>query len=144
MYSVDAQTRPSDFLLAVQDMQVFARQVAPFFEHYDVWLTPTLTCPPPPLGWFDFDPKNPRQATERLEQYPRFTSLANVTGIMKLTRCFNVTGQPAISLPLCWNDDGMPIGIQCMGRFGDEATLLRIAAQLESAQPWADRWPDLG
>jgi amidase len=131
MYSVDAQTRPSDFLLAVQDMHVFARKVAPFFEDYDIWLTPTLTCPPPPLGWFDFDPEHPRQATARMEQYPRFTSLANVTG------------QPAISLPLCWNDDGLPIGIQCMGRFGDEATLLRLAAQLESAQPWADRWPDL-
>jgi len=131
MYSVDAQNRPSDFLLAVQDMHVFARRVAPFFEHYDVWLTPTLTCPPPPLGWFDFDPENPRQATARMEQYPRFTSLANVTG------------QPAISLPLCWNDAGLPIGIQCMGRFGDEAGLLRLAAQLESARPWAERWPDL-
>lgn len=131
MYSVDAQTRPSDFLLAVQDMQVFARQVAPFFETYDIWLTPTLTRPPPPLGWFDFDPAHPRQATARLEQYPRFTSLANITG------------QPAISLPLCWNDAGLPIGIQCMARFGDEATLLRLAAQLESARPWADRWPDL-
>lgn len=129
MYAVDAQTRPSDFLLAVQDMQVFARRLAPFFDHYDVWLTPTLTCPPPPLGWFDFDPAHPRQATARMEQYPRFTSLANVTG------------QPAISLPLCWNEAGLPIGIQCMGRFGDEATLLRLAAQLESARPWADRWP---
>jgi len=131
MYSVDAQTRPSDFLLAVHDMQVFAREVAPFFDRYDVWLTPTLTCPPPPLGWFDFDPKHPRQATERMEHYPRFTSIANVTG------------QPAISLPLCWNESGLPIGIQCIGRYGDEATLLRIAAQLEQAKPWAHLWPDL-
>jgi Asp-tRNA(Asn)/Glu-tRNA(Gln) amidotransferase A subunit family amidase len=113
-------------------MQVFSREIAPFFEQYDVWLTPTLTRPPPPLGWFDFDPENRHQSTQRMEQYPRFTSLANVTG------------QPAISLPLCWNDEGLPIGIQLMGRYADEATLLRVAAQLEVARPWAHRWPDLG
>ena len=107
-------------------------KVLPFFEQYDVWLTPTLTRPPPPLGWFDFDPENRHQSTQRMEQYPRFTSLANVTG------------QPAISLPLCWNDEGLPIGIQLMGRYADEATLLRVAAQLEVARPWAHRWPDLG
>jgi len=66
-----------------------------------------------------------------MEQFPRFTSFANITG------------QPAISLPLCWNAAGLPIGIQFIGRYGDEATLLRIAAQLEAAKPWAARWPDL-
>ena len=132
MFAMDAKRRPSDFLLAVQDMHKFARQVAPFFDDYDVWLTPTLTEPPPPLGWFDFDRAHPHQATERLEQYPRFTSFANVTG------------QPAISLPLCWNDAGLPIGVQFTGRYGDEATLLRIASQLEIARPWAQRWPQLG
>lgn len=132
MFSMDVKRHPSDFLLAVQDMHKFARQVAPFFDDYDVWLTPTLTEPPPPLGWFDFDRAHPHQATERLEQYPRFTSFANVTG------------QPAISLPLCWNDVGLPIGVQFTGRYGDEATLLRIASQLEIARPWAQRWPQLG
>jgi amidase len=132
MYSFDADRRPSDFLLAVQDMHKFAREVAPFFDDYDVWLTPTLTRPPPPLGWFDFDRTNPHQATERMEQYPRFTSFANITG------------QPAISLPLCWNAAGLPIGVQFTGRYGDEATLFRIAAQLEAARPWAARWPQLG
>lgn len=131
MFSMDARMRPSDFLLAVHDLQVFAREVAPFFDRYDVWLTPTLTRPPPPLGWFDFDRAHPHQATERMEQYPRFTSLANVTG------------QPAISLPLCWNDAGIPIGIQFTGRYADEAGLFRIAAQLEAARPWAARWPQL-
>jgi amidase len=97
-----------------------------------VWLTPTLTRTAPPLGWFEFDSKNPHQATERMEQYPRFTSLANVTG------------QPAISLPLCWSKSGLPIGIQFMGRYADEATLFRIAGQMETARPWAHRWPDLG
>ncbi|MFT4585133.1 MAG: amidase [Gammaproteobacteria bacterium] len=132
MYSLDAKTHPSDFLMAVQDLQVYAREIAPFFDQYDVWLTPTLTRTAPPLGWFNFDPKNPHQATERMEQYPRFTSLANVTG------------QPAISLPLCWSKSGLPIGIQFMGRYADEATLFRIASQMETARPWAHRWPELG
>ena len=132
MYSIDAKTHPSDFILAMHDMHLFAREIAPFFETYDVLLTPTLTRPPPPLGWFDFDPKHPHQATERMEQFPRFTMIGNITG------------QPAISLPLCWNDAGLPIGIHLMGRYGDEATLFRIASQLETAKPWAHRWPDMG
>ena len=132
MFSIDAERRPSDFLLAMHDMHLFAREVAPFFDQYDVWLTPTLPRTPPPLGWFAFDPKNPHQSTERMEQYPRFTAFANVTG------------QPAISLPLCWTEAGLPIGIQFIGRYADEATLFRIAGQLEAARPWAHRWPDLG
>ena len=131
MYSLDKKKRASDFLLAVHDLQLFSREIAPFFERYDIWLTPTLTRPPPPLGWFDFDPENRHQSTERMEQYPRFTSVANVTG------------QPAISLPLCWNEANIPIGIQLMGRYAEEATLLRVAAQLENAHPWAHRWPDI-
>jgi amidase len=131
MYSIDAKTHPSDFILAMHDMHLFAREVAPFFETYDVLLTPTLTRPPPPLGWFDFDPTHPHQSTERMEQYPRFTSVANITG------------QPAISLPLCWNDAGLPIGIHFMGRYADEATLFRIAGQLEAAKPWAHHWPTI-
>ena len=62
---VDSRTRPSDFLLAVHDMQLFAREVAPFFERYDVWLTPTMTQPPVPLGYFDFDAA--RAAAKRRE-----------------------------------------------------------------------------
>ncbi len=131
MFSLDAERHPSDFLLAVTAMHRFARDVAPFFDTYDVWLTPTLTQPPPPLGWFEFDPAHPHRATERMEQFPRFTAFANVTG------------QPAISLPLCWNDAGLPIGIQFIGRYADEATLFRIASQLEAARPWVHRWPDI-
>lgn len=132
MYEVDADRRPSDFLLAVRDMHTFSREVAPFFQTHDVWLTPTLTRPPPPLGWFDFDKANPHQATERMETYPRFTSVANVTG------------QPAISVPLHWTDDGLPVGIQLMGRYADESTLLCLAGQLERERPWAHRWPEVG
>ncbi len=131
MYSLDAERRPSDFLLALQDMHKFARDVAPFFERYDVWLTPTLTQPPPPLGWFDFVAQNRHQATERMEQFPRFTAFANMTG------------QPAITVPLVWSEAGLPIGVQCIGRYADEATLIRLASQLETARPWATRWPSL-
>lgn len=129
MFKLDEQRRPSDLLLAVQDMHRFSREVGPFFDQYDVWLTPTSTVPPQALGYFDSDPKFPRRATERMENVPRFTAIANVTG------------QPAINLPLCWNADGLPIGIQAIGRFADEGTLFRLAGQLERARNWAHRWP---
>ena len=131
MFGIDQKNKPSDLLLAIQDMHKFAREVAPFFDQYDVWLTPTATEPPQALGYFDNQPDFPRLGTERMEQIPRFTSVANVTG------------QPAISLPLCWNQDGLPIGIQLMGRFADEATLFQLSGQLERARPWHDRWPTL-
>lgn len=131
MFEIDAEARPSDFLMAVHELQRFARSVAPFFSTYDVWLTPTLPEPPVPLGYFDFDRKAPHQATERMERFPRFTAIANVTG------------QPAISLPLCWNAAGLPIGVHFIGRYADEATLFRLAAQLETARPWAARRPML-
>ena len=131
MYLLDMERRPSDLLLAIHDMHKFGRDVAPFFEKHDVWLTPTLTEPPPLLGHFDFDPKNRRQATERLEQFPRFTSFANVTG------------QPAISLPLHWSNTSLPIGVQFIGRYADEGTLFQLAGQLEESRPWAHRWPQI-
>ena len=131
MFTLDEKRHPSDLLLAIQDMHRFAREVAPFFETYDVWLTPTSTVPPQALGYFDSDPNFPRRATERMENVPRFTAVANATG------------QPAISLPLCWNKQGLPIGIQLLGRFADEATLFRLSSQLEAARPWHHRWPQL-
>ncbi|MBI4459368.1 MAG: amidase, partial [Acidobacteria bacterium] len=118
-----------DYLLAVQTLQYMSRQLARFLAGYDVWLTPTLAEPPVPLGTFDPPPANPLQSLDRAVEFTPFTGIANATG------------QPAMSVPLYWNAQGLPIGVHFMGRYGDEATLFRLAAQLEQARPWAQRRP---
>jgi len=121
--------RASEYLLAVGVLQLMARQIARFFVDYDVWLTPTLAEPPLPLGSFNPRPGNPLYGLQRAAAFVPFTPICNVTG------------QPAMSVPLFWNADGLPIGTHFVGRFGDEATLLRLAAQLETARPWTARQP---
>jgi len=118
-----------DYLMAVQDLQRASRDAARFFNDYDIWLTPTLAQPPVPLGYFDYTPETRDQHIARLAEYTGFTLIANASG------------QPGISLPLYWNDDNLPIGVQLLGRYGDEATLIRMAAQLEEARPWLNRRP---
>ena len=100
-----------------------------FHSGFDLLLTPTLGEPPPRLGSFNDSGEDPVAALMRGVQTAAFTAL------------FNVTGQPAISLPLHWTEDGLPIGIQLVAPFGAEDALLRVAAQLEEARPWADRIP---
>jgi amidase len=117
------------YLGAVSALQRIARQVARFFANYDIWLTPTLAEPPLPLGSFDAPPGNPRYGLERAVAFVPFTPVCNVTG------------QPAMSVPLFWNEEGLPVGTHFVGRFGDEVTLFRLAAQLEAARPWAARYP---
>ena len=131
LYEMGNRRRAADYLLAVQDLQRVARKVAQFFVQYDVWLSPTLAEPPLPLGSFDPTPDNPMQGIFRAAQFVPFTPI------------FNATGQPAMSVPLSWNQENLPIGVQFAGRFGDEATLFRLAVQLEQARPWAGRWPTL-
>lgn len=123
------QQSASAYLLAVAVLQRVSRDIGHFFVNYDVWLTPTLSEPPVPLGTFDSPPENPLQGLARAAEFIPFTPICNVTG------------QPAMSLPLFWNDDGLPVGTHFVGRFGDEATLFRLAAQLEAARPWASRHP---
>ncbi|MDQ3012398.1 MAG: amidase family protein, partial [Acidobacteriota bacterium] len=118
-----------EYLLAVQMLQVFARRVAQFMQGYDVMLTPTLAEPPLPLGSFDSTPEDPMAGLRRAGLFAPFTPICNATG------------QPAMSVPLYWNADGLPIGAHFIGRFGDEATLFRLASQLEAARPWANRRP---
>ena len=123
------QQSASAYLLAVAVLQRVSRDIGHFFVNYDVWLTPTLAEPPVPLGTFDSPPENPLQGLARAAEFIPFTPICNVTG------------QPAMSLPLFWNADGLPVGTHFIGRFGDEATLFRLAAQLEAARPWASRHP---
>ncbi|MFN0087987.1 MAG: amidase [Blastocatellia bacterium] len=118
-----------NYLLSVQMLQVFSRRVAQFMEQYDVLLTPTLAEPPPPLGSFDSPPEDPMAGMRRARSFVPFTPICNATG------------QPAMSVPLYWNAEGLPIGTHFIGRFGDEATLFRLASQLEQARPWAARRP---
>ncbi|HXG66401.1 MAG TPA: amidase [Blastocatellia bacterium] len=128
-YHMGQRRSASDYLLAIQALQRISRGVAQFFKDYDVWLTPTLGEPPLPLGAFDPTPENPMQGMMRAATFVPFTPICNATG------------QPAMSVPLYWNAEGLPVGTHFVGRFGDEATLFRLAAQLEAARPWADRRP---
>lgn len=107
-----------------------SRSVAQFFEPYDVLLTPVLAGPPLPLGVLDQNaPRSAREWYDFVFTHAPFTAL------------FNLTGQPAISLPLAESPDGLPIGMQLVGRFGAEDVLLRLASTLELARPWSDRVP---
>ena len=124
------QVAAADYLLAVEDTQAYARRVAEFFTGVDVWLTPTLSEPPAPLGEIVSTEAEPLRALERGGRTVAYS------GVIA-----NITGQPAMSVPLWWNAEGLPIGVHFLGRFGDEATLLRLAAQLEQARPWAQRTP---
>ena len=129
LYEMGVQQNASDYLHAVRKLQRVSRKIARFFLDYDVWLTPTLSEPPVPLGTFDSTPENPLQGMERAHEFVPFTPICNATG------------QPAMSVPLFWNADDLPVGTHFIGRFGDEATLFRLAAQLEEARPWAHRHP---
>jgi len=121
----------ADYLIAEQTIHRISRDIALFFEKYDIWITPTVAKPPLPLGSFDPTPDNPVKALDQSKPFSAFTAICNATG------------QPAMSVPLYWNDKGLPIGTHFIGRFGDEATLFRLAAQLEAARPWKDKRPPL-
>ncbi len=129
MRELGLQRTTADYLLATSRLQRFSREVAAGFDGYDVWLTPVLAEPPLPLGTFDAPPGQPLLPFVRAAQWAPFTPLANITG------------QPAMSVPLSWTAAGLPVGSHFVGRFGDEATLFRLASQLEQARPWADRRP---
>jgi amidase len=118
-----------DYVGLVNRMHAIGRQISRLFETYDVLLTPTVAEPPPKLGEIDM-------MSEDLDAYQ-----ARLWRFTPFTYAFNVTGQPAMSVPLFWNDAGLPIGAHFVGRYGDEASLFRLAAQLEQARPWAHRRP---
>lgn len=117
------------YMDALAELQELVDGLAAFQEPYDVWLTPTAGSIPPPLGHFAADPSDPMKGMRAAGVYLPFTTL------------INVTGQPAMSVPLYWNADGIPIGTHFVGPYGDEGLLYRLAAQLEAARPWVDRIP---
>ena len=129
IYEIGREFSASDYLMAVQTIQRASRDICRFFLDYDVLLTPVLAEPPVNIGTFDAPESNPMQAWKRVVAFAPFTAV------------FNATGQPAMSVPLYWNGDNLPVGTHFIGRFGDEATLFRLAAQLEEARPWAARMP---
>jgi amidase len=129
LYLQGREVSASRYLRAVTTLQRLSREIARFFADYDLLLTPVLAEPPVPLGTFDASTGDPLKSWERIVAFATYTPI------------FNATGQPAMSVPLFWSKDGLPIGSHFVGRFGDEATLFRLAAQLEQARPWANRRP---
>ena len=146
------QCRAPELSKSLNLLQVAARQIGEFFEKYDVLLTPTLAKPPVVTGVLQ---SKGIQAVvmKLLGSLSAGRLISTLSGIDVLaehvfeftpyTPLFNVTGQPAMSLPLHWNDEGLPIGMQFVGRYGDEATLFRLASQMEKAKPWAQCIPSI-
>jgi amidase len=131
IYETGKLTNAMQYLSAMDAFSSFTSAAAVLFKEVDVWLTPTAGMPPPEIGYLDIS----KEAPERLER--------KAYELVPVTPLFNLTGQPAMSVPLYWNADALPIGVHFAARPGDEATLLRLAAQLEQARPWADRVPPL-
>ena len=140
----------ADFVSATRALQMDARRIGQFFTGYDLLLTPTVSTPPPPVG--SLQPSARDRTVLAMLGRMNAGKLLDMMGMLDeaagdafeftpWTPVFNVTGQPAMSVPLEWNAEGLPIGLHFVGRFGDEATLFRLAAQLESAKPWSDRRP---
>jgi amidase/6-aminohexanoate-cyclic-dimer hydrolase len=118
----------AQYIQAIKTIHQTSRKIAHFFEDYDILLTPVLLQPPIPLGFLD-------TKSEDLSTY--YQNLYSFYGFTKL---FNGTGQPSMSVPLYWTNNNLPVGVQFTSRFGDDALLLRLAAQLEEARPWKDRF----
>ena len=126
-YEAGLARAASEHLRDLRTIQLGARAVAELLERCDVWLTPTLSRPAIPLGAFDAEAADAVSAP-----YMAFSPY---------TRVANMTGCPAMSVPLHWTPEGLPVGAHFMGRMWDEATLIGLAAQLEQAAPWRDRRP---
>ncbi len=103
--------------------------MARFLEKFDLVLSPTVARPPLPLGVVSLSPASMAVFAREIAEFSPFTAL------------YNVTGQPSMSAPLHWTPDGLPVGAMFSGRFGEDVTLFRVAAQLEGARPWAARRP---
>jgi Asp-tRNA(Asn)/Glu-tRNA(Gln) amidotransferase A subunit family amidase len=125
------QVSGADYVRATQTMHRLGRQMAAFHADWDVLLTPALATPPVKLGWLDMTMDDVHEYWRRVFAFSPFTVW------------FNLTGQPGLVLPIGQSEEGLPLAVQLVARYGDEATLFRLGAQLEAARPWFNRKPAL-
>lgn len=132
-YEYGGNLKASELIDAINTNAMVTRQVAGFFEDYDILLSPTIATLPAKIG--QLDANNPNisavEWTDQIFTYAPFTNL------------FNATGQPSLSLPVAESKSGLPIGLQITAKFADELTLLQLGRQLEEAMPWKDRKPKI-
>lgn len=152
MAALGAATSSVDYLAAVEARHGHTRRLTAYFESHDLLLTPTMATPPPRIG--EFDLPRPMQVVSDALLRTRTARLLRHTPIVEdmidknlgwvpYTQLANVTGRPAISVPLHWTADALPLGVQFVAPLGGEGRLLQLAAQLEEAAPWAHREPAL-
>jgi amidase len=130
VYNRGSNVTGVQYVDAIAATHAAGRRMAAFLAAYDVILSTVVAAPPPPLGYFDMN-GDVSLFSERVTHY------------LGVTPVHNATGTPAMSVPLHWTPDGLPVGVHFAGRYGEEAMLLQLAAQLEVAQPWFDRVPPL-
>jgi Asp-tRNA(Asn)/Glu-tRNA(Gln) amidotransferase A subunit family amidase len=128
-FEAGAKASAADYARAVGVVHRTGRQMAKLFERFDLLLTPTLPKPPQRIGTFSMMTDDPDAYGREVAYFTSFTAIVNVAG------------NPAVTLPLHWTAAGLPVGVQLIGRYADEATLLRVSAQIEQARPWFDRRP---
>ena len=129
LYQKGKTISASEYLGCIESLQLASRDIAEFYENHDVLMTTTLGSKPIPKGSLEYSSGDPFELRKRQLEFSPFTYIANFTG------------QPAMSVPLVWDINNIPIGIHFMGRFGDERLLLTLASQLEEASPWSDKIP---
>jgi amidase len=128
--TMGSQISGVEYVAAIEELQAWTRRVAPWWDDHDLLVVPTSPEPPVRLG--ELAPTNTDPNVG-----------ARMSRLVSFCSPFDVTGQPALSLPLHWNEEGLPIGVQLVAAYGREDVLIRIAAQLEAARPWADRRPPI-
>ncbi|WP_163505920.1 amidase [Fodinicola acaciae] len=152
MAALGRATSGVDYLAALERRHDHVRRLAAFHADHDLLLTPTLATPPPRIGAFDMSAAEKAAAvtTLKLRVVPVLTKLGIVDrmitdnlGWVPYTQLANITGRPAMSVPLHWTAAGLPLGVQFVAPLDGEGTLLRLAAQLEEAKPWSDRRPEV-
>ena len=125
------QTSAADYVRAIQTAHRLGRQMAAFFQDYDLLLTPGLASPPVKLGWLDMMLDDAEEYWRRVFAFSPFTVWCNIAGL------------PAMMVPIGTTDNDLPIAVQLIGRYGDETSIFRLAGQLEAAAPWFGRLPPI-